>query len=352
MEDQPSAGPSREARILPPDQQSKPPGKKHGSRENGSAPNSNGDGTESGGNNGNSSGSGAIMSPSDLASAAEQRPTRLKDLDPDRVQVPSENMYYIRHLGLVPPELLADATQAVPDVNPDSEGWVYLNLLCNLAQLHMVNVTPSFVRLAVSEISTNFQLSPDGNRIRWRGGSEGTRFSSDSSGNNSQRSPDTDGTMSSGKAGARKAGDGQVDGPWLRVGQLGQEPAQAWAAHVGVIRELPLQAALCPARVAQRTDVHRRHHVVVWARRGEQPGRLEMGAERLRRFQLQETPPRRSHHLLQRRALLRRPVGRPRRRVAGDVHAIQWQGPARAALTGSAPYATAISLARPCAAGR
>ncbi|KAM0561758.1 hypothetical protein ACHAPJ_002927 [Fusarium lateritium] len=181
---------TREARILPLEQQSGHSGKKSRSADNGSASNSNGDNTESGGN-GNSTGSGTNPSPP-MPSLPEQRPTRPRDLDPDRTQVPADNMDYIRHLGLVPPELLAE--QHSHDVHPDAEGWVYLNLLCNLAQLHMINVTPDFVRSAVSGISTKFQLSPDGRKIRWRGGTEGTRFSSDSSGYNSQKSPSTDET--------------------------------------------------------------------------------------------------------------------------------------------------------------
>lgn len=176
---------SREARILPSEQQAS--GKKSGSRDNGSASNSGGDQTESAGTHGSNNNS----SPPDQT-PPEQRPTRLKDLDPDRTQVPTENMEYIKHLGLVPPELLDQPSQ---DVHPDAEGWVYLNLLCNLAQLHMINVTPDFVRAAVSGVSTKFQLSPDGRKIRWRGGTEGTKFSSDSSGENSQNnSPEQDDT--------------------------------------------------------------------------------------------------------------------------------------------------------------
>jgi len=181
---------TREARILPTEQQSGHSGKKSRSADNGSASNSNGDNTESGGN-GNSTGSGTNPSPP-MTTLPEQRPTRPRDLDPDRAQVPAENMDYIRHLGLVPPELLAE--QHSRDVHPDAEGWVYLNLLCNLAQLHMINVTPDFVRSAVTGMSTKFQLSPDGRKIRWRGGTEGTKFSSDSSGYNSQKSPSTDDT--------------------------------------------------------------------------------------------------------------------------------------------------------------
>ncbi|KAG6143091.1 hypothetical protein E4U12_001954 [Claviceps purpurea] len=176
----------REAKILPQDQQYGPYEKKNQSRDTASTSNSNGDHVESGAN-GIGSRSGANTSPTQ-PEALDQRPTRVKDLDPDRVQVPSENMDYIRHLGMVPPELL---TESHKDVQPDADGWVYLNLLCNLAQLHIVNVTPSFVRNAVTEISTKFQLSPDGRKIRWRGCSEGTRFSSDSSNNSNQTTPDT-----------------------------------------------------------------------------------------------------------------------------------------------------------------
>jgi hypothetical protein len=169
------------------------------SRDNVSS-NSNGDQTDSrDAGNGSGSGSGRGRKEGDNsppnAKLPEQRPTRLRDLDPDRPQVPSENMDYIRHLGLVAPE--SRKKYSAKDVSPDAEGWVYLNLLCNLAQLHMLNVTPAFIRSAVSEKSRQFQLSPDGRKIRWRGGVENTKFSSDSSGSNSQggnTSPDSDGS--------------------------------------------------------------------------------------------------------------------------------------------------------------
>lgn len=197
---------TREARIIQPHD---PPGKKTRSRDNLSTSNSNGDQTESAGGHGVGDGSGSGSrsgnNPSPYgAPPPEQRPTRPRDLDPDRAQVPSENMEYIRHLGLVPPEFLVGKKPQRQDVSPDAEGWVYLNLLCNLAQLHMINVTPSFIRHAVSEMSTKFQLSPDGRKIRWRGGSHGTKFSSDSSGDNSHKSPSNDGTDESNEGGQRK----------------------------------------------------------------------------------------------------------------------------------------------------
>lgn len=123
----------------------------------------------------------------------QQRPTRPLDLDPDRDQVGSDNVEYIRHLGISAPQLLTEESQ---DAAVDAEGWVYLNLLINMAQLHIINVTPGFIRSAVTELSRKLQISPDGKKLRWRGGTQGTSLSSDS-GRSSvhQRSPpDSDGS--------------------------------------------------------------------------------------------------------------------------------------------------------------
>jgi hypothetical protein len=213
----PSLEPAREAWI-----QQELGLKKGHSRDNFSTSNShsNEEQTESGGNgngSGGGDGSGGRQNPSAAADhAPEQRPTRPRDLDPDRIQIPSENMEYIRHLGLVPPELLAKTKAKKQDVSPDADGWVYLNLLSNLAQLHMLNVSPDFIRKAVLERSAKFQLSPDGRKIRWRGGSEGTKFTSDSSGEASNRSPSTDDDDGSDKNGRRKrqkTGDGSMSAP-------------------------------------------------------------------------------------------------------------------------------------------
>ena len=104
----------------------------------------------------------------------DQRPTRPLDLDPHRAQNPTENIEYIRHLGL-----------ASPSLNPGSntsacEGWVYLNLLIGMAQLHTINVTVDFVRKAVQNVSDKLELSEDGQKIKWKGGSQGTYMSNDS----------------------------------------------------------------------------------------------------------------------------------------------------------------------------
>ncbi|KAM0284142.1 hypothetical protein ACHAQH_002131 [Verticillium albo-atrum] len=185
---------AREARIA------EEPSKKSRSRDNDSTETSHGDQTETTGNGVPAPASNSVSPPD--ATPAEQRPTRPLDLDPDRKQVPADNMDYIRHLGLVPPELLP--VHQAQDVASDAEGWVYLNLLCSLAQLHIVNVTPDFIRTAVMEKSTKFQLSHDGRKIRWRGGCDGTRFSSDSSGDGSRQCQSSENSDSSNEEGPRK----------------------------------------------------------------------------------------------------------------------------------------------------
>ncbi|KAG7408980.1 Frequency clock protein [Fusarium oxysporum f. sp. raphani] len=109
----------------------------------------------------------------------------------NQCHIPSENMNYIRHLDLLSPDILP-GQQSIQDIHLDAEGWVSLNLLYNLAQLHLINVTPDFVRSAVLEISTRFQLSTDGHKFRWRGGSKDTKFSSHISFYDSQESPPVD----------------------------------------------------------------------------------------------------------------------------------------------------------------
>ncbi|GAM86590.1 hypothetical protein ANO11243_046040 [Dothideomycetidae sp. 11243] len=124
----------------------------------------------------------------------EQRPTRPLDLDPYRAQVPVENMQYIRHLGFSPPVHITEPPQ-------DGHGWIYLNLLANMAQLHTINVTTDFVRRAVQEYSTKFELSSDGRKVRWKGGRSITRHSS--SGDDSPL-VDASGNMSSDRSSPRK----------------------------------------------------------------------------------------------------------------------------------------------------
>lgn len=102
--------------------------------------------------------------------AEQQRPTRPLDLDIHRAQVAEANVQYLRHLGMSSPQLKLQL-----DESSDSR-WVYLNLLISMAQLHTINVTPTFIRQAIKKLSTKFELSPDGHKVRWCGGIEGTTF--------------------------------------------------------------------------------------------------------------------------------------------------------------------------------
>ncbi|KAF2134574.1 hypothetical protein P153DRAFT_362332 [Dothidotthia symphoricarpi CBS 119687] len=108
-------------------------------------------------------------------SSPDQRPTRPLDLDPYRAQFPLENMDYFRHLGFTPPDM---ASGEVPE---EGHGWLYLNLLINMAQLHTLHVTPDFVKDAVTDYSSHLELSPDGRKIRWKGDYDITTQSSDGS---------------------------------------------------------------------------------------------------------------------------------------------------------------------------
>ncbi|KAH9807346.1 Frequency clock protein [Teratosphaeria destructans] len=123
---------------------------------------------------------------SDQQHSNEQRPTRPLDLDPHRESVPLDNIRYMRHLGFSPPD---------PEENPEEgHGWIYLNLLVGMAQLHTINVTPDFVRKAVTEYSDKFELSPDGRKIRWRGhGAQANDTSGDHSGEHENSDGTTDG---------------------------------------------------------------------------------------------------------------------------------------------------------------
>jgi hypothetical protein len=105
----------------------------------------------------------------------DQRPTRPLDLDLFRAQVPGDNMEYIRHLGFTPPNM------ETGDAPEEGHGWLYLNLLINMAQLHTLNVTPEFVKDALTDYSGHLELSHDGRKIRWKGGLDMTKGISDTS---------------------------------------------------------------------------------------------------------------------------------------------------------------------------
>ncbi|KAL8717055.1 MAG: hypothetical protein Q9225_005674, partial [Loekoesia sp. 1 TL-2023] len=77
-----------------------------------------------------------------------------------RARSPPDNLRYLRHLGVASPVTVSNTRS--------SHEWVYLNLLINLAQLHILNVTPEFVRQAIQTTSTRLVLSEDGRKVRWQ----------------------------------------------------------------------------------------------------------------------------------------------------------------------------------------
>jgi hypothetical protein len=186
----------REAKILSLDQRSRPWGHQYHSSENGLALDPDKDSSETGGND------KILASDSKLLHLIpplpKQRPTRPCDLDPGRAQAPSEIKNYIQHLDLLPCELFSEQ-RYIHDVHLDTMGWISLNLLYSLAQLHLVYVTPDFIRSAISETSTAFELSPDGHQVRWQDGYKDTKFSSHSSSYISQASLSIGNTHSSEK---------------------------------------------------------------------------------------------------------------------------------------------------------
>jgi phage-related protein len=76
-------------------------------------------------------------------------------------QLVAENVRYIRQVGLSPVD---SGTSMLPG---DEYEWFYLNVLANMAELHILNVTRDFIRKAVSELSSHYIISTDGQKVRW-----------------------------------------------------------------------------------------------------------------------------------------------------------------------------------------
>lgn len=96
------------------------------------------------------------------SSSEEQRSMKRPDLDLDRSQVIAENLRYISRLGALSED---PGTGKTPE---EGQGWIYLNLLVNMAQLHTMNVTLEFVRKAISQLSGHYEMSLDGRMVRWK----------------------------------------------------------------------------------------------------------------------------------------------------------------------------------------
>ncbi|KAK6357325.1 hypothetical protein TWF718_001638 [Orbilia javanica] len=109
-----------------------------------------------------------------LFDTSHQRPTRPMDLDPNRAQVAADNLEYLEHLSFH-----SSHKAHRPASAGDTTGWVYLNLINNMAQIHTLHVSLSFIKKSIRAMSDKLELSPDGNKVRWRGGLTGTKLSSE-----------------------------------------------------------------------------------------------------------------------------------------------------------------------------
>ena len=191
----------------------------------------------------NADGSDTLSRATEVSRAAspDQRPTRPLDLDLYRAQNPSDNIEYIRHLGLASPTPHgANHTLGADD------GWVYLNLLTSMAQLHTLNVTPEFIRKAVTQVSTKLELSIDGTKVRWLGGADGTRMSSDGDESESHshlRSAHTSLSVSKRGSYAERSTPDGPDRSSMPTSDLLIPSSQSPALAETVARRRPVQAA-------------------------------------------------------------------------------------------------------------
>ncbi|TGZ80224.1 hypothetical protein EX30DRAFT_396528 [Ascodesmis nigricans] len=156
---------------------------------------------------GNNSGTDKRETSTESPEGFEQRPTRPMDLDPGRRQVPQDNIEYLTHI--------TESSTQGPEMG---NGWVFLNLIINLAQLHTINVTPPFVKKAINTVSTRLELSSDGRMVRWNtkdqessGSNSGSAQSEEGSGSGYPGSGEKDSSKNSssgcGFGAAQQSGD-------------------------------------------------------------------------------------------------------------------------------------------------
>lgn len=141
----------------------------------------------------------------------DQRPTRPKDLDPKRLAKTEDNIKYLSNLT----HSSAVGTKA----EGLGDGWFFLNLIINMAQIHTINVTVPFIKKAILTTSEKLELSGDGKMVRWRGGLEGTRLSSESSSGSGVDSASitSDGSPEDSWDGVRKRSPNDSDGNVMSI---------------------------------------------------------------------------------------------------------------------------------------
>ncbi|KAL9012568.1 MAG: hypothetical protein Q9173_002677 [Seirophora scorigena] len=113
----------------------------------------------------------ALSERNDPNESPRQRHRGSHPSDTPQASSPMDSLLHLRHLGLASP--LASPS------SPSHDEWIYLNLLVNMAKLHILNVTPDFVRQAIRTVSARLVLSEDGGKVRWQGNLERTVVSPD-----------------------------------------------------------------------------------------------------------------------------------------------------------------------------
>lgn len=98
----------------------------------------------------------------------DRSPARSPEPDARLPQIPEKNVEYLQNL-----------TSTSPTHKPLArgghwDGWIYLNLVIGLAQLHTINVTVPFVKKAIATMSSRLELSPDGKMVRLKNAVDGT----------------------------------------------------------------------------------------------------------------------------------------------------------------------------------
>jgi len=103
----------------------------------------------------------------------DDSPAKSPEPDSRLPQIPEQNLEYLHNLTSTSP------THEPLNIGGHWDGWVYLNLVINLAQLHTINVTVPFVKKAIATMSVKLELSLDGKMVRWKGGMESSNLTSE-----------------------------------------------------------------------------------------------------------------------------------------------------------------------------
>ena len=143
------------------------------------------------------------------ATGLDDSPAKSPELDSRLPQIPEQNLEYLHNLTSTSP------THEPLNIGGHWDGWVYLNLIINLAQLHTINVTVPFVKKAISAMSVKLELSPDGKMVRWKGGMEGSNLASEIDTKSESNSPPSSSQMDASSEGSR--GRKRSDGPYSQT---------------------------------------------------------------------------------------------------------------------------------------